>query len=98
MNKIISSVGRKLASVIIGPILTAALIAGNAILPEGARLSGDQITTVVEWLLGTILAFLATQGAHDVVKGSSTAGTTTQSVTTPTVPNVVGKPSSPDFG
>ena len=76
IDKLKTFVGRKLASVILGPVLTALLVAGNAFLPETARLSNDQVTEIVTWILGTIVAFIAAQGAHDVKKGSATKGTT----------------------
>lgn len=84
MDKIKQFIGRKLAAVILGPILTAALVTGNALLPEGARLTNDQVTKIVEWILGTVVAFIAAQGAHDATKGSSSAGTK------PPEPNIPG--------
>ena len=68
-------IGRKLGSIILGPLLIAGLAIINSFLPESARWSPEQLKTIAEGIIGAIIAFLAAQGTHDVVKGSASAGT-----------------------
>jgi hypothetical protein len=63
-------VGRKLIALILTPVLSGLLIALNAFLPEGAKLSPEQITHIIEWIIGLAASFIVAQGAADAVHGS----------------------------
>jgi hypothetical protein len=69
-DKLRSLIGRKLLSVILTPILTAGLIAVNAMIPEGSRLAPADMTKIVEYIIGLVAAFVVTQGAADVKNGT----------------------------
>lgn len=89
MDKILTylreTVGRKLASVILGPILISMISAVNALLPASVQWTADQVTTIATWILGTVVAFITAQGWVDKKKAEQP--TTTSSVQT--VSNVV---------
>lgn len=70
MDWIRKVVGRKLISVILTPILTALLVALNSLLPDGARLAPEQMTQIVEYIIGLVAAFVVTQGIADAKNGS----------------------------
>ncbi len=63
-------VGRKLIALILTPVLSGLLIALNAILPEGAKLTPEQITQIIEYFIGLVALVIAAQGAADTVHGS----------------------------
>ncbi len=67
------TIGRKLMALILTPILTAAFVAVNAMLPEGGRLNSDQVGTIVSYLIGLAAAFIFGQAAADVA--AKNAGT-----------------------
>ena len=70
LTKLRETVGRKLGSLIVGPILSSLIMAVNALLPPAAQLTADQVANVVQWIIGTVVIFIAAQGTVDAVKAN----------------------------
>jgi len=70
LSKLRTFIGRKLIAVILTPILMGGLVAVNAFLPEGAKFTPEQMTNIVEYIIGLVAAFVITQGVADVKNGS----------------------------
>ena len=78
-----NTVGRKLSSLILGPILIGILMAINAVLPADSQLTPEQVKSVAEWIISTVLGFIAVQGTVDMTKAIKSQKPTT----TPPIPS-----------
>ena len=65
-----SAVGRKLASLIITPIIISLFTFINQFLPAGSQFTPDQMTAIVERILDALMVFLVAQGTADTINGS----------------------------
>lgn len=69
-NWIRTELGRKIVSVILGPILSSMFAVINSFLPEAARLTPDQVKGVIDFIMGSIIAVVVAQGYADAKNGS----------------------------
>lgn len=85
-----TTLGRKLIGFILTPILSAILISINAVLPEGARLTPEQMTNIIQYIIALAGTTIVGQSAADVVNGSPSRpkpGTDANPITANTVSN-----------
>lgn len=64
MKKFLS---RKFLLAVLTPIFVTLFNIINSFLPEGARLSPDQVSEAINWIVGAIVAAIFAQGAVDTV-------------------------------
>jgi hypothetical protein len=65
-----SAVGRKLASLIITPIIISLFTFINQFLPVGSQFTPEQMTAIIERILEALMVFIAGQSVADTVNGS----------------------------
>jgi len=98
LTKLRETIGRKLASLIIGPILAAMLAAVNAMLPESVQWTGEQMAEIVQWIIATVLAFITAQGWVDKTKAANPpAAPTPAEPVAPAVVQPVPEPTNSPF-
>lgn len=65
-----TTIGRKLASLIITPLVIAAFTFLNQFLPAGAQFTPEQMSAIINRILEALMVFIAAQGVADTVNGS----------------------------
>lgn len=63
-------IGRKLASLIVTPLVIAVFTFLNQFLPAGAQFTPEQMSAIINRILEALMVFIAAQGVADTVNGS----------------------------
>lgn len=68
-EKLGAFLGRKLIGAILAPLLSALFLALNNLLLAkiGTALTDEQVTTIIQWILGVVGTAIAGQGVADTV-------------------------------
>ena len=89
MDKIKTFLSKRLLTFILTPILTGLIIAANAVLPENAALSQEQISEIVKSIIqlamATVAGFSIQDAAKEIVTNKKNKETATS---TPTASDV----------
>jgi hypothetical protein len=64
MSKFLS---RKFLLAVLTPVFVTIFNIINGFMPEGARLSPDQVSSAINWIVGAIIAAIFSQGAVDTM-------------------------------
>ena len=74
MKKFLS---RKFLLAVLTPVFVTIFNIVNSFLPEGARLTPDQVSETINWIVGAIVAAIFAQGAVDTVAEAKKPAVTT---------------------